>query len=41
MLIYFDYCDRQVHGLRTPAERAFFQKLETFGHGQTNWTEIL
>ena len=22
-------------------ERAFFQKLETFGLGQTNWTEIL
>ena len=22
-------------------ERAFFQKFETFGHGQTNWAEIL
>ena len=22
-------------------ERAFFQKLETFGLGQTNWAEIL
>ena len=22
-------------------ERAFFQKSETFGLGQTNWTEIL
>ena len=22
-------------------ERAFFQKLETFGLGQTNWVEIL
>ena len=22
-------------------ERAFFQKIETFGFGQTNWAEIL
>ena len=24
-----------------PTERAFFQKIETFGLGQTNWAEIL
>ena len=28
------------HGLRTPRE-SFFQKLETFWIGQTDWTEIL
>ena len=29
------------HRLRTPRESFFFQKLETFGLGQTNWAEIL
>ena len=28
-------------GLRTPTESFFFQKLETFGLGQTNWAEII
>ena len=32
--------DKSMHGLRTPRE-SFFQKLETFGLGQTNWAEIL
>ena len=28
------------HGLRTPRERFFFQKSETFWLGQTNWAQI-
>ena len=30
-----------LHGLRTPRESFFFQKLETFRIGQTNWAKIL
>ena len=31
--------DAMAHGLQTPRE-TFFQKSQTFGHGQTNWAEI-
>ena len=31
--------DAMAHGLQTPRE-TFFQKSQTFGHGQTNWVKI-
>ena len=36
-----DSTNAKGHGQRTSRERAFFQKFETFGLGQTNWAEIL
>ena len=31
--------DSEIHRLRTPRQRLFFLKSQTFGLGQTNWTE--